>query len=124
MHPAGDGGWIHDTAFRGRDLGWRWVVGDRKRENGLAACAIIAVSELQRSAMCLGDLAAQRKPDAAAAVLGREKWNKQIVALGKAGPFIKNEDLHRARIRTPTDLYTAGLAEGIVESSIHGIPNQ
>jgi hypothetical protein len=62
----------------------RPVIRDRQREHCFTACPVRAVGELQHAAVGLCDLAAQDKTAAAAAVLGGEEWNKQIVTVEQA----------------------------------------
>jgi hypothetical protein len=53
------------------------VIRDWQRQHGFASLAIIAVGELQHTAVGFFDLAAQYQSNAAAAVLGGEEWNKK-----------------------------------------------
>src|SRR5215212_267428 len=70
------------------------AVAEREREDRGAAPRIAAVSELEEAPVRLGDLPAQKQPDARALGLRREEGDEEVIGLGQPRPLVLHRDLH------------------------------
>jgi hypothetical protein len=97
------------------------VIRDWQRQHGFASLAIIAVGELQHTAVGFCDLASQDQSNAAAAVRGGEEWDKKIVAVEQAGALVADEDFNAARVGAPVHFHGAGMFERGITSPAGGL---
>src|SRR5262245_40754209 len=71
------------------------------------AAAVRPIFQRQRSAVRLGDLAAENQSDARALRLRREERNEEVGAVRDSRSFVLDRQRHRAVLTTPPNLYPA-----------------